>query len=159
MTSVLPKTTVKFVQLSGPTTALLASRCVGLPKENYKIKQTVATFEMQPGAVAQLLDEIIKDEIPGSGPSGKNVKLLRELRRRLRDAVGGMDAEHSKVHISVEIPLDPVREELLSQLAAFYWDAAPEGGAATAAMAIDRLAGRVTWESMEEFRDWLSDVL
>lgn len=161
-------TTVKFVQLSPATTTLLSSRLAGarvaghpLPVE---IKQTVATFQLEPGLVMQLLDGLIQDEIPGAGPSGKNVKLLREVRRRLRDALNGMDAAHSKVQITTELPVDPLREKILDLVTRICWRVENDDDAYDEVGELVDLSGRVPGEQMatsdrEQLRTWLDEHL
>lgn len=155
-------TTVKFVQLSPATTALLATRLSGLIGLGITIKQTVATFALEPGAVMQLLDDMIRDEIPGAGPSGKNVKLLREVKRRLRDRLAGMDEDHSKVVITTAPPVpavDPLREELLDIFEAL-WDAGTANGYGRPYVAAERLTALVGtdpdgWLPSSTVREWL----
>jgi hypothetical protein len=166
-TTLPPKTTVKFVQLSPATTTLLAVRLAHLPDEMYRVKNTVVTFELQPGLVLQLLDELIRDEIPGAGPSGKNVKLLREVKRRLRDALAGMDSDHSKVQIVTEIPADPLREKILDLVAQIVFrttnldDVYDEAGdlADLWSKATDSDSEQMSSEDRDDFRAWLDDHL
>lgn len=85
--AIAPSTQIKFTSLSPLTTQLLRVRTALQQQQGIlRIGRTVLTYRGEPQDLDLLLDYLISSECSGSGPSSKEVRRIREVRRMLRSA-------------------------------------------------------------------------
>lgn len=159
MTATMPKPTVKVAMLTASTTDVVR-RLTSLAREQGQISvgRTVLTFHTGTDDAIRLVDWMIKTEIPGSGASSKEVRKLRELRRRLVNLDG--------VKVTTAAPaggLSPEDRGKVLDIIAEMWSGAAEKDWYEAVELAEYATGDMNPSldkvSMREVRDWLEKVL
>ena len=165
MTTALASTTqIKFTALSPMTTQLIRVRTALQQQQGIlTVGRTVMTYRGEPKDLDLLLDYLIASECSGSGPSSKEVRRLREVRRMLRFAQSAAEAgplatdEETQLasHVAITTGSPAADRDRILDLLDRIWEASTSASAEELTTLADASNPNVS----VNYRAWLAEVL